>query len=69
MQKYRDNCDADYKLCVLMRDFLAVQWLGLQASTAGDMGSIPGQRTKILYATRCSQKQTNLQIVSICQTS
>ena len=26
---------------------LVVQWLGLCASTPGDMGSIPGQRTKI----------------------
>ena len=27
-----------------------VQWLGLHASTAGGMDSIPGQGTKILYA-------------------
>ena len=27
--------------------FLAVQWLGLWASTAGGAGSIPGQGTKI----------------------
>ena len=26
---------------------LEVQWLGLHASTAGGMGSIPGQGTKI----------------------
>ena len=30
-----------------MTTSLAVQWLRLQASTAGDMGSIPGQGTKI----------------------
>ena len=35
---------------------LVVQWLGLQASTAGGMSSIPGQGTKILQATRCGQK-------------
>ena len=27
--------------------FLVVQWLGLQAATAGGMGSIPGQGTRI----------------------
>ena len=37
-----------------------VQWLGLHASTAGGMGVIPGQGTKILYALQQSQnKQTN----------
>ena len=34
---------------------LAVQWLRLPASDAGDMGSIPGQETKIPHAMRCSQ--------------
>ena len=29
---------------------LVVQWLGLRASTAGGMGLIPGQGTKIPYA-------------------
>ena len=29
---------------------LVFQWLILQASTAGDRGSIPGLGTKILYA-------------------
>ena len=29
---------------------LAVQWLGLRASTAGDVGSIPGRGTKIPQA-------------------
>ena len=28
-------------------DFLAVQWLGLHASTAGDIGLIPGWGIKI----------------------
>ena len=41
---------------------LAVQWLGLCASTAGGTGSIPGQGTKILQASQCGQnKQTNKQ--------
>ena len=29
---------------------MVIQWLRLQASNAGDVGSIPGQGTKILYA-------------------
>ena len=32
-------------------DSLAVQWLGLHASTAGRMGLIPGQETKSPQAT------------------
>ena len=32
-----------------------VQWLRLHAPTAGVMGSIPGQGTKILHAVQCSQ--------------
>ena len=35
---------------------LAVQWLRLCASTAGGMGLIPGQGTKILHAAQHSQK-------------
>ena len=35
---------------------LAVQWLGLRSSTAGGMGSIPGQGAKIPQATWCNQK-------------
>ena len=35
---------------------LAVQWLRLNAPTAGDMGSIPGRGTKIPHATRWGQK-------------
>ena len=35
--------------------FLAVQWLRLNASNAGAVGSIPGQVTKILRAGRCCQ--------------
>ena len=37
---------------------VTVQWVGLHASTAGGMGVIPGQGTKILYALQQSQKKT-----------
>ena len=37
---------------------LVAQWLGLHASTAGDMGVIPGWGTKILRATWCGNKKT-----------
>ena len=40
---------------------LAVQWLGLCASTAGGPGSIPGQGTEIPQVMPCSPKQTNKQ--------
>ena len=36
---------------------LAVQWLRLCASPAGDKGSIPDQEMKILHATWCGQKR------------
>ena len=39
------------------RNSLAVQWLGLRASTAGGMGSIPGWGTKNPQAVRCGQKK------------
>ena len=35
---------------------LAVQQLGLRASTAGGAGSIPGRGTKTLHAARCGQE-------------
>ena len=35
---------------------LAVQWLRLCAANAEDVGSIPGQGTKIPHAVQCSQK-------------
>ena len=38
--------------CSHAGNLLVVQWLELGASTAGDMGSIPGHRTKISYAVR-----------------
>ena len=34
-----------------------VQWLRVHASTAGGMGSIPGQGTKILHAAQCEKKR------------
>ena len=35
----------------------AVQWLGLLASTAGGVGSIPGWGTKIWHAVPCDQNK------------
>ena len=34
------------------RNSLVVQWLNLQAASAGGEGSIPGQGTKVLHALR-----------------
>ena len=36
---------------------MAVQWLGLQALTAKDQGSVPGRGTKIPQAAQCGQEQ------------
>ena len=42
------------------------EWLGLRACNAGGMGPIPGQGTKIPYATWCTpSKQTNQQKTKI----
>ena len=38
---------------------LVVQWFGFHTATVGDIGSIPGQGTKILHATWHSQKCNN----------
>ena len=38
---------------------LVVQWLRLCASTAGGLGLIPGQGTKIPHATWHNQKKKN----------
>ena len=43
---------------------LVVQLFRLQASTAGDMGSIPGWETKILHA--CGQKKKKTQRKGLC---
>ena len=39
---------------------LVVQWLGLSTSTAMGLGSIPGQKTKILKLTRVAKKNSKL---------
>ena len=41
------------------RTFLAVQWLWLLASPLGGTGSIPGQGTKMLHASQCSNNNNN----------
>ena len=41
---------------------LAVRWLGLHASSAGGMASIPGRGTKIPQATRWGQKKKNAHV-------
>ena len=38
------------KKCELLENSLGVQWLRLLASTAGDLGSIPGQGTRTPHA-------------------
>ena len=39
-------------------DFLVIQGLRFHASSAGDVGSIPGQEAKIPHASWCGQKKT-----------
>lgn len=41
----------------LLGNFLVIQWLGLQAFTAKDVGSTPGWGTTILKAIQCSQRK------------
>ena len=41
----------------LLGTSLAAQWLRLRASTAGGLGSIPGQGTKMLQAMLFRQKK------------
>ena len=41
------------------------QWLGLHASTAGHMDSIPDQGTKILHAIWCGKKTKQNKKVTI----
>ena len=43
-------------------DFLAVQWLGLYASTAEGNSLIPGRRTKILQAIQSGKKKKKKKI-------
>ena len=47
--------------------FGMVQWLGLYASNAGVVGSIPGQRTKIPHAMWRGQKIKNKWCVKVVQ--
>jgi len=42
-----------------IRNLLEVKWLRLHAFTAAGTGPIPGLGTKILPASRCSQKIKN----------
>ena len=42
---------------VALGNSLAVQWLRLQAFTAGDVGSVPDRETMILHPELCSQKK------------
>ena len=51
---------------VTCRISLAVQWLGLGASTAGGQGSIPYWGTKILQAEQSSQKKKKKRERSSC---
>ena len=46
----------------MYREFLAIQWLGLHASTTGDMNSVPGQGTKIPHA----KKKRDCACVYVC---
>ena len=38
-------------------DFSGPSWLRLHSSNAVDTGSIPGQGTKVVHATQCSEKK------------
>ena len=46
------------QICKLLGLTLAVQWLRLHASSAGAVGLIPGQRTKISHVAVDGQKKT-----------
>ena len=39
---------------------MAICWLRLHISNAGDAGSVPGQGTKIPHAVQCSHKIKNI---------
>ena len=55
------NIDSSFYQNFFLRASLAVQWLRLHASNAGDMGWIPGRGTKIPHASRCSKKKKKSQ--------
>ena len=44
-----------------------VQRLGLRASTAGDMGWIPGQGAKISHAMWQGQKEKKKELIELCR--
>ena len=48
----------------LLGNSLAVQWLGLSAFTAKDLGSIPGWETKILQAVQHSLGKKSQRTIS-----
>ena len=45
--------------------YLVVQWLRLCASNAGDVGSVPGQRTKIDPTCHAMQPERGKKIMSV----
>ena len=42
------------------RDFLVVQWLRFCTSTAGDIGPVPDEGTKILHAAQHGRKKKRI---------
>ena len=54
----REQQEERVRVFRLKKSLEVVQWLGLWASTAGGMGSNPGQGTKIPHALQCSQRIT-----------
>ena len=54
---FNPQVDMDIRPKVLLGTSLVVQWLRLPASTAGGMGLIPGQGTKIPHATQHSKNK------------
>ena len=53
------------KLLIAFGNSLAIQWLGLHAFAAGDMGSIPGWGTKILQVEQRGKRQTNKKLLAV----
>ena len=47
---------------------MEVQWLRLHASSAGALGSILGQETKIPHTPWCSQKKIQLKLIKALET-
>ena len=55
-----------YSLKGIQGTSLAVQWLGLWASNAGGVGSIPGWRTTIPHAAWSGQKSKKMKRNLVC---